>query len=310
MQKSSIKIVFFGSFEFAVPTLMALKNEGYDIVAVITNPDKPSGRKKILTPPPIKVAAQKLGLLILQPEKLRDNPNLVEQLKYLPNAKRSTLNASLGIVVGYGKLIPPEIFNLPAHGTLTIHPSLLPKYRGPSPVQTAMLNGDNDTGVTIIEIDEELDHGDILAAESHKLSPTATYEEAHNALFNLGADLLIKTLPDYLTDKIQPQPQDHSQATFTRKFTTEDGEIKQTETAQQAYNKIRALNPEPGAYIWLEKNPLRLNLRERTIRLKILEAELRDGRLEFKKVQLEGGKPITFKEFHANHPQFRNNLLQ
>ncbi len=294
---NKVRIIFFGSFEFAVPVLEALILAEYNVTAVVTNPDKPSSRKKILTPPPIKIAAQKLGLNILQPRSLKNTEflNLLKPITY-------NLKPDLGIVVGYGKIIPPEIFNLPKHGTLNIHPSLLPKYRGPSPVQTAMLNGDTKTGVTIMKLDEELDHGEIVATTNYQLPTTSSSEEAHTALFKLGAALLIKILPDYLADKIKSQPQDHSRATYTHKFTTEDGEIKQTDTAEQAYNKIRALNPEPGAYIWFTKG----NERKR---LKILGAELENGRLKLKKVQLEGGKPMVIKQFLVGHPKFSNILL-
>lgn len=305
MQKSSVKIVFFGTADFAVPVLEALVKEGYDVVAVVTQPDKPTGRKQVLTPPPIKLKADGLNLKVLQPEKLRGNPELAEGLK--------KLHADIGILAAYGKLIPPEIFNLPKHGTLVVHPSLLPKYRGPSPVQTAMLNGDKETGVTIMKIDAEMDHGDIVSAVRYQMPDAGSFKEINNEIWQSGAKLLIKTLPDYLTDKVKPRPQDHSQATYTRKFTTDDGEIKSTDEAEQAYNKIRALNPEPGTYIWFEKNgpPSRKATegRGKKMRLKILEAELKSGHLEFKKVQLESGKPMSVKEFAVGHPDFTNNLL-
>ena len=288
MQKSStIKVIFFGSFEFAVPVLEALVKASYDIVAVVTNPDKPSGRQKILTPSPVKLVAQKLGLNVLQPPSLKD-PDFLNSLK----TKTYHQKPDLGVVVAYSKIIPPEIFNLPQHGMLNIHPSLLPKYRGPSPVQTVILNGDLETGVTIMKIAEGVDDGDIVANTSHQLSPTVSSEQAHFELFELGTNLLIKILPDYLVGKIKPQPQDNSKATYTHKFKTEDGEIKTNETSEQAYNKIRAFNPEPGTYIWFEKNTKKL-------RLKILEAEFTNGRLEFKKVQPEGGKPMGIKDFLA-----------
>ena len=281
-----------------MPTLEALVLADYDIVAVVANPDKPAGRKKVLTPPPVKVVAQKLGLQVLQPEKLKGNKEFLDSL----NTKYLIQNTDLGIVVGYGKIIPPEIFNLPKHGTLVIHPSLLPKYRGPSPVQSAILNGDVDTGVTIMKVDEEMDHGDIIAAADYRLSRDASYEEAHGALFNRGTDLLLKILPDYLAGEIKPKQQDHSKATNTHKFITEDGEIKPTDTAEQAYNKIRALNPEPGTYIWFDRD-------NKKRRLKILEAELGGGKLEFKKVQPEGGRPMSFKDFLTGHPNFTFRLL-
>ncbi|MBI2063596.1 MAG: methionyl-tRNA formyltransferase [Candidatus Yanofskybacteria bacterium] len=157
--RSNTKIIFFGTADFAVPALEALVKTGYDIMAVITAPDKPVGRKQILTPPPIKVTAQKLNLEVWQPKNLK-----IENLNLIENWKLKIGNCDLGVVAAYGKLIPPEIFNLPGHGTLNIHPSLLPKYRGPSPIQSAILNGEKETGVTIMQVDEEMDHGDMVAS--------------------------------------------------------------------------------------------------------------------------------------------------
>ncbi|MBI2669615.1 MAG: methionyl-tRNA formyltransferase [Candidatus Yanofskybacteria bacterium] len=306
MSKSIVKIIFFGTSDFALPALEALKNEGYDIVAVVTAPDKPVGRKQILTPPPIKVAAQKLGLPVLQPKKLK---NL--------NPETWTLKPDLGIVAAYGKLIPPEIFNLPEYGTLNIHPSLLPKYRGPSPIQTAILNGDTETGVTIMKVDEDMDHGDIVATGNWQLAIGNAYQEIHDQLAKFGAELLIKTLPDYLAGKIKPRPQDHTRATYTHKFNTEDGEIKSDDTVETASSKIRALNPEPGTYYWIYQD-------KKKSRLKILEAQLpsnletrltdenhgklsminnfpalqlKNGYIILKTVQLEGKRPVSGQDF-------------
>lgn len=294
MQPNKTKIIFFGTSDFAVPALDGLVKEGYDIVTVITTPDKPVGRKQILTPPPVKTAAQKLGLDFLQPEKLRNNFKLFEEFK--------KVNADIGIVAAYGKLIPPEIFNLPKHSTINIHPSLLPKYRGPTPIQTTLINGDTETGVTILKVDEEMDHGEIISSADCQILNLDNYKSLHDKLARLGTKLLIKTLPDYLSGKIKSAPQNHSKAIFTKKFTSEDGEIKPGESAELAYNKIRALNPEPGTFIWFEKN-------SKKTRLKILEAELIGRQLNFKKVQPEGGKPMNMKEFMAGHPHFKINLI-
>lgn len=309
MNKSSIKIVFFGTGDFAVQALEALTKEDYDVAAVITAPDKPTGRKQILTPSPVKVAAQKLGLNVLQPESLKG-----AEFKNILNTKYKILDTNLGVVAAYGKLIPPEIFNLPKHGTLNIHPSLLPKYRGPSPIQTAILNGDTEIGVTIMKVDEELDHGDLVSSCQLLVSSDDTYKILSKKLAELGAELLIKILPDYLASKIKPQPQDHSKATFTRKFITEDGEIKPDDTIEVAYNKIRALNPEPGTYFVADQ-------KDKKMKLKILEAQpqisqevepqggkvsiknsssvliLKNGNLLLKTVQPEGKKPMSGQDF-------------
>lgn len=306
MQKNREKIIFFGTADFAVPTLEALVKEGYTVVAIITTPDRLAGRKQILTPPPVKVAAQKLGLKIFQPEKLRDNPDLVEKLK--------NLNPGIGILAAYGKLIPSEIFNLPRYGILVLHPSLLPKYRGPSPVQTAILNGDKETGITIIKMDEEMDHGDIISSASYRISDNASFKEINDGIWHLGSNLLIKTLPDYLTGKIKPHPQDHSKATSCKLIKSSDGELKTDNTVELTYNKIRALNPDPGTYFEIEQN-------NKKLRLKIIETQppnylvaqplskglfvkdgslalgLQNGYLILKTVQPEGKKPMSGKDF-------------
>lgn len=319
--RADSKIIFFGTSEFAIPALSALKNEGYEIVAVITNPDEPVGRKKVLTPPPVKIAAEKYGIKILQPEKLRNNPELAEQLKNLLNAKRSTLNASIGIVAAYGKIIPVEIINLPRLGILNIHPSLLPKYRGPTPIQTTILNGEKETGVTIIKIDEEVDHGPILESRKWKIESRIKFEELSNELAKFGAELLIKILPDYLAGKITPQPQDHSRATFTKKFTRDDAKINWSKTAGKIDRQIRALNPEPG--VWTTWNGKML---------KILEAKITDersgqngqvfqdenktavgtaeGLIILKTIQLEGKKAMSAEDFVKGNRDFIGSILE
>jgi methionyl-tRNA formyltransferase len=319
--RNTNKIVFFGTSEFAVPALEALKKEDYEIAAVITNPDEPVGRKKVLTPPPVKVVAEKYGIKILQPEKLRNNPEFVEQLKNLLNAKRSTLNASIGVVAAYGKIIPAEIINLPRLGILNIHPSLLPKYRGPTPIQTTILNGEKETGVTIIKIDEEVDHGPILANYKIQISNDKNFQELQNNLAKLGAELLIKILPDYLAGKITPQPQDHSQATFTKKFTRDDARINWNKTAEEIDRQIRALNPEPG--VWTTWNGKIL---------KILEAEVTGersgqngqvsqdenktvvgtakGLIVLKIIQPEGKKSMSAENFVRGNQDFIGAILE
>jgi methionyl-tRNA formyltransferase len=283
MDTSNIKLIFFGTSAFAVPALEAVKNAGYDIVAVITNPDEPAGRNKTLTPPPVKVSAEKLGLRVLQPETLRNNAELFEELK--------KLNSDIAIVAAYGKFIPLEMLSLPKTGILNIHPSLLPKYRGPSPIQYALLNGDKTTGVTIIKIDEQMDHGPIIASEKFDITDE-NYTELHDKLAELGAEMMIKILPEYLASPAMGTVQDESLATFTKLLKTSDGEINSSEPATTSYNKIRSLNPQPGTFIIINGK-----------RLKILEAKLEDGKLIFQKVQLEGGKPISWQDFERGHPK-------
>ncbi|MDO8495808.1 MAG: methionyl-tRNA formyltransferase [bacterium] len=234
------KIIFFGTSDFAVPALQALSAAEQQIVLVITTPDEIAGRQKVLTASPVKIAAQILGLDLIQPSSLRNNPELIEKIK--------GSGASLGIVASYGKIIPKEILDLFPLGLLNIHPSLLPKYRGPSPIQSAILNGEKSTGITIMLVDEEVDHGAILSQTQYQLATSKYYGEIRAELARLGADLLIKTLVGYRLGESIPQPQDHTLATFTKKFSFAEGEINWHRSAEEILNQIRALNPEPGTW--------------------------------------------------------------
>lgn len=234
-----MKIIFFGTSEFAVPALKKLKESGYEIAAVVTVPDQPVGRKKILAPPPVKRAALELGLPILQPASLKDDP-FFEQF--------TALAADLAIVAAYGKIIPERYLSVPKHGMLNIHPSLLPKYRGPTPVQSALLNGDKETGVTIMVVDNKMDHGPIVAQEKYDIWPKTTYLELHDELSQLGAKLLIDSISKFISGVLKPQEQDHSQATICKIYTREDGKINWTNPGEQIFNQVRALNPEPGTW--------------------------------------------------------------
>lgn len=322
MNKQNIKIIFFGTSDFAVLTLEALVKNGYEIITVVTTPDEPAGRKQILTPPPVKIRAQGLGFRVLQPINLKD-PKFLNDLYPTP----STLSPDVGVVAAYGKIIPAEIINIPRHDLLNIHPSLLPKYRGPTPIQSAILNGEKETGITIIKIDEEVDHGPIIGSRVQDIGSSEKYEELETKLAKSGAELLIKILPDYLTGKVKLVEQDHGQATFTKKFTIEDGEIKPNDTAEAAYNKIRALNPEPGTYIWI-------NRKNKKTRLKVLEAQLlsyleaeplskglcekngflalglKNGSLLLKLVQPEGKKPMKGEDFARGNRDFIGTILE
>ena len=283
------KIIYFGTPEFAIPPLEALIRSGYDVMIVVTAPVKSA----------VKEFASRYNLKVLQPQSLKDD-QLFETFK--------KLEPELCIVASYGKIIPQMCLDIPKFGFINIHPSLLPKYRGPSPVPTALLNGDTLTGVTIMKLDAEMDHGPIVAQQEVSIEADDNFITLIHKLFDIGTKLLINTLPDYLAGKIQPQEQDHSQATYSQLIKTEDAEIKLDDTVITAINKIRALNPEPGTYILLEPS--------KKMRLKILGAEeieqydskrpilkLKDGCLLLNKVQPEGKKIMTGEEW------FRGNKL-
>lgn len=274
--------VFFGTPRFAAIVLKELLAAGLPPVALVCNPDRPAGRKKMITPPPTKELAVRHGSIrVLQPEKL--DADFAAQLK--------TLRADLFVVAAYAKIIPKAVLDIPRLGTLGIHPSLLPKYRGASPIQSAILDGESETGVTIYKMDEKTDHGPIIASgRAATDSLAATYGALEEKLAKLGGTLAVQTLPDFAAGKIKPVPQDESHATYTKKFTTEDGFIEETElaaaerggikAAELITRKINALNPEPGA--WTVRNG---------VRTKLLAAEIKNGALKLTNIQEAGGKP-------------------
>ena len=199
----------------------------------------------------------------------------------------------VGVLASFGRIIPKEILNFPQKGILNIHPSLLPKYRGSSPVQTAILNGDKETGVTIIKLDEEVDHGPILAKIKEEIKENETTQSVYQRLFSLGSEKLLKILPDYLIGKADLQEQDHTKATFTKKLTRDSGKVDWQKSDLENESFIRAMFPWPGA--WTQTN---INKR-----LKILSAHIEKGKLVLDKVQLEGKNTVTFKQFEEGYPE-------
>jgi methionyl-tRNA formyltransferase len=228
-QETNLKIVFLGTPEFGAIILEKLIKANFKPVLVVTSPDKPVGRKQTLTPPLVKVVAQKYKIPILQPEKIL---NLKPQI--------SNLQPDLIVVAAYGQILPKEILDIPKYGSLNVHPSLLPKYRGSSPIQYAILNGDKETGVTIILLDEKIDHGDILAISNFESQiSNLTSGELSKELANFGAELLVKTIPKWMKAEIKPRPQDNSKATYTKNFKKEDGKIDKLELLTLGQEHIR-----------------------------------------------------------------------
>lgn len=260
---SSPPIVFFGTPQFAVTILEQLIASPFAPSLVVTAPDKPVGRKQKLTPPPVKVLAEQHGIPVLQPDKLDEE--FITTLK--------TTNYNLFIVAAYGKIIPQAILDIPEHGSINVHPSLLPKLRGASPIQGVILEGLTETGVTIMLMDEKMDHGPTLANIQHAITnPKITTEELSRELATVGADLLVETLPRYLAGAITPEEQNHTEATYTKLITKEDGHINWEKSAEDIERRIRAYTPWPSAYAcWDDKQ------------IKFLEAEIVDGE--------EGNKP-------------------
>lgn len=257
---NKVKTVFMGTPDFAVPVLEALiKSDFIEVVAVIANPDRPVGRKQTMTPPPIKILAEKYGIPVLQPDRIK-KPEWVEKIK--------ELNPELIIVAAFGQIIPKEILDIPKYKTLNIHGSLLPQLRGPSPIPYAILEGHQKTGNTIMLVDEQMDHGAILAQEELEIAEKETAETLFEKMAKIGAILLMETLPLWIEGKIIPQEQDHKKATYCKIIIKEDGKIDWSDTAENIERKIRAFTPWPGTFCFFQDQ----NGDQK--RLKIIEADV------------------------------------
>ncbi len=280
-----MRYIFFGTPEFAAIVLRRLIQAGLPPVAVIVNPDRPTGRKHVMTAPPVKELVQNLGIkdiAILQPEILD------ETFKKELQAQK----ADFFVVAAYAKIIPADVLSLAPQGTIGVHPSLLPELRGASPIQGAILTGAPQTGVTLYRMDERMDHGPILVQERlDNYDPkTAHYPELLRSLAALGGDMAVRLLPEFFAGRATETAQDHARATITKKYKTDDAfiapedlslaESGDAKLAEFIDRKIRALNPEPG--VWTNKNGKRT---------KLLEAKRKEGALHITRLQVEGKKP-------------------
>ncbi len=245
-----MRVVFFGTPEFAVPSLEALLGEGFDVVAVVTQPDKPQGRSRsTAVPPPVKTAAEAEDVPVLQPERPSD-PAFVERLR--------ALAPDVGVVVAYGHILKPDLLALPRHGMINVHPSLLPELRGAAPVEWAILNGLEQTGVTIMRMDEGLDSGPILLQIPHDIDPEMTGGELSEHLSELGAQALVEALALFETNGLEPHPQQQARATYAPKLTRETAHIRWADPAERVARLIRALDPRPGAWTELDGREIKL----------------------------------------------------
>lgn len=264
---SHIKVVFWGTPNFSIPSLNECHtNPRINVVAVVTQPDKPVGRSNKPVSPPIKKIAEGLNIPVFQPsnvKRFRDDLNSIGEFDY-------------NVVVAYGKIIPPSIITHPKHSTINVHPSLLPKYRGPAPIHYALLHGDKETGISIMQIDKELDHGPILKKETVPIQPNDDYASLLESLSKKGAQILVRTLIEFHDGSITPKEQNHTKATYSKLLTKNDGEIEWSESIHNINNKIRALNPWPGTYTFWQGKRLKI------IKVKPLTATtLKPGRIAF-----------------------------
>lgn len=243
------KIVFMGTPKFAVPVLEMLI-EKYGVDLVITQPDKKVGRKKVLTAPPVKVIAEEKGIKVLQPEKISNDENVLLELK--------ELNPDIIITAAYGQLVPETILEIPKYKCINVHGSLLPKLRGGAPIQYSILEDHGKTGITIMYMVKKLDAGDMISKVEVDILDSDNYESLHDKLSIAGRDLLKETLPNIFTGNIAPEKQDDSLATFARNILREDEKIDWNKSARQIFNQIRALDPTPGAFTYLDENILKI----------------------------------------------------
>lgn len=235
-------VVFMGSPDFALPSLRAL-TQHYHIAGVVTQPDRASGRGRELKPPPVKTLALELGLPIIQPQKLREPEAMAQLQAWKPD---------LIVVAAFGQILKKDVLDLPRFGCVNVHASLLPRWRGAAPINAAILAGDEETGVTIMQMDVGLDTGPMLAKRSIRLNPDDTAGSVFQALSTLGADLLLETLPDYMDGKIIPQPQPEEGATYAPMLKKDDGRLDFFKPASELERRVRAMNPWPGAFMELD----------------------------------------------------------
>jgi methionyl-tRNA formyltransferase len=306
---SQLRIIFMGTAELACASLLALvRQKDFAVVAVVTQPDRPKGRELKLTPSPVKEVALLAGLPVLQPERARRETFVQELREFQPD---------LIVVAAYGQILPQTILELPRFGCLNVHTSLLPKYRGAAPIQWAILNGDAETGITIMKMDAGLDTGDILSQQTTPIHAEDNSQTLHDRLAELGATLLIQTIRDYVAGKITPRPQSSEGVSHARKITRENGQLDWTKPAPELLNRLRAFTPWPGVFTHLSAQP-------RPHTLKIWQAEVADqsGRpgeilsadksgivvacgehsLRILRLQREGGRRMTAQDFLAGHP--------
>jgi methionyl-tRNA formyltransferase len=293
-----MRLVFLGTPGFAVPTLERIVEAGHQVLTVVTQPDRPRGRGQHPAPPPVKEAALRLGLPVYQPERVR-RPEAVEDLR--------ALAAEAMVVVGYGQIIPQAVIDLAPLGIINVHGSLLPKYRGAGPIQWAIINGETRTGVTTMRIDAGLDTGDMLLKAETEIGPEETAVELGQRLAVMGADLLVRTLDGLARGAITPQPQNPAEATLAPLLKKEDGIIDWNRPATSIHNRVRGLQPWPGAstafrgqtlHIWRSRPRAGQGPQPgRLLTLKPPVVSCGAGALELVEVQMEGRKRMSAADF-------------
>lgn len=311
----NLKVIFMGTPDFSVPVFMSLIDK-VNVIAAVTQPDKKVGRKQEVTQSPVKKVALENEIQVLQPDKIKDNAEFIQKVK--------DLAPDLIVVVAYGFILPQEILDIPKFGVINIHASLLPKYRGASPIQAAILNGEKETGVTIMLIDDKMDHGPMLAEKTITINNNDNFESLHDKLAQLGSELLMEILPEYIDGEIEPQVQDEAEASYCQLIKKEDGKIDWNNSAQEIERQVRAFNPWPGSFTGWDNKVLkiysaRLNHYNDNNNYNIGEVfKVDDGlavacgedALEILELQLEGKKLMTAKEFLNGYTVIIGSILK
>ena len=302
------RVVFMGSPDFSLPTLRALTN-AYDVVGVVTQPDRASGRGRELRPPPVKTLALELGSPVMQPENLRQ-PEAMEQLR--------VWNPELIVVAAFGQILRKDVLALPRNGCINVHASLLPRWRGAAPINAALLHGDEETGVTIMQMDVGLDTGPMLSKRSIRLRRDDTAGSVFEKLSHLGADLLVETLPDVLSGKLTPTPQPKEGVTYAPMIKKEEGRLDFNQDANELERRVRAFNPWPGVFMdfdgtLLKVHRARVDAGEAPAGHRLVVREqpavgARGGILILEEVQPAGKKFMSGKAFLAGARHWQENV--
>ncbi len=297
-----MRIIFFGTPDFAVASLDALVQSKYDVVAVVTAPDKPAGRGQQIQASPVKVYAEKMGLHILQPLKLKD-PEFLDTLK--------SLHADLQIIVAF-RMLPEQVWNMPPSGTFNLHASLLPQYRGAAPIHWTIINGEKETGVTTFFLQHEIDKGDLLFQETEPIHPEDTTGDLYERLMKKGANLVVKTTQAIIDQQIKPQAQKESlDLKIAPKLTRETGLVHWSKNAEEIYNLIRGMNPFPGAHTLFQGKNCKISSISThpeiipslgigvwdTDQKTYLRVGCADGYIEILEWQMEGKKKMKIEDF-------------
>lgn len=296
-----MKIIYMGTPDFAVPALEKLNDSEHEVVAVFTQPDKPRGRKMIMTPPDVKVCANRLGIPVYQPDTFRDGKALEIIESYAPDVI---------VVAAYGKILPKPVLDAPKYGCVNIHGSLLPKYRGAAPIQQSVLNGDKITGVTTMLMDVGMDTGDILMTEETEIGENETSGELFDRLAQLGGDLLLKTLSALEKGEITPEKQDEALATHTSKIDKSYCPIDFSKSANEVHNKVRGLNPWPVAVTEIDGKNVKIystrlcnksGVSGTILCVKPFVVACGENSVEILELQPEGKKRMSASAFAAGH---------